>query len=48
MADLKEIHDLGDTGIDGRIRFRQILRKYEGRVWTGFIWLRIYTTVGLL
>jgi hypothetical protein len=45
MADLKEIYKLGDTGIDGRTLLGRILRKYEGRAWTGFIWLRICTTV---
>jgi hypothetical protein len=48
LVDPKEIHDLGDSGVDRRTLFRGVLKKYEERVWIGFIWLRIWTTVGLL
>jgi hypothetical protein len=39
---------LGDTGVDGRIILRWILRKWDVRVWTGSSWLRIGTGSGLL
>jgi hypothetical protein len=36
--------------VDGGIMIKCILKKYEytGRIWTGFIWLRIRTSDGLL
>lgn len=37
-----------DLGIDGRIRFKLILKKQAGRTWTGFMWVRIGTTDRLL
>jgi hypothetical protein len=33
---------------DGRIIFRWILERKFGALWTGFIWLRTGTSVGLL
>jgi hypothetical protein len=36
-----------DLDVDGRL-LEWILYKQVGRVWTGFIWLRIGTSVGLL
>jgi hypothetical protein len=41
----KEREDL-DTG--GRIIIKLILEKYDGVVWTGFTWLRIGISGGLL
>jgi hypothetical protein len=35
-------------GIDGRITLNWELRKWDRRIWTGFIWLRIATKVGAL
>ena len=35
-------------GIDGGIILIWIVRKYDGRVWTGFIWLGIGTGDRLL
>jgi hypothetical protein len=29
--------------MDGRITLRCIIKKQDGRMWTGFIWLRIGT-----
>jgi hypothetical protein len=36
-----------DLDVDGRL-LRWILGTYGGVVWTGFIWLRIWTSGGLL
>jgi hypothetical protein len=36
------------VGIDGRIILKWILRKMCGKLWTGFIWLRIGTSDGFL
>jgi hypothetical protein len=38
----------GDLGVDGRIILDWILGKYGGSVWSGFKWLRIETSSGLL
>jgi hypothetical protein len=32
---------LEDPDVDGRIILRWIFRKWDGRPWTGLIWLRI-------
>jgi hypothetical protein len=37
-----------DLGVDGKMILEMILGKYGGKVWTGFIWLRIGTNGGLL
>jgi len=39
---------LGDPGVDGRIIFRWIFRKWGVEVWTGSSWLRIGTGGGHL
>jgi hypothetical protein len=44
----EEKNYLDDLGVDGRIIREWILGKSRGRVWTGFIWLRIGTSGGLL
>jgi hypothetical protein len=37
-----------DLGIDGRTILEWILGKEGDKLWTGFIWLRIGTSGGLL
>ena len=39
---------LGDPVVDGRIILRWIFRKWDVGVWTGSVWLRIWTGVGHL
>ena len=39
---------LEDPGVDGRIKLRCIFRKWDGRAWTGLIWLRIGRGGGLM
>jgi hypothetical protein len=39
---------LGRLGVDGKILLEWILRKYGGRVWSEFFWLRMRTSGGLL
>jgi hypothetical protein len=39
---------LEDLAVDGKIILEWILKKQVGRVWTGFIWLRIGTSGGVL
>jgi len=47
-GNLRERDYLGDPGLDGRIMLRWIFRKWDVRVWTGLIWLRIGTGGGHL
>jgi hypothetical protein len=37
-----------EVGVSGEIILDWILGKYDGKVWTGFIWLRLRTSDGLL
>jgi hypothetical protein len=37
-----------DLGVDGRIILELILGKQGGNLWSGFIWLRIESSGGLL
>jgi hypothetical protein len=41
FENLKGRDRLEDLGIDGKIMLECILGKQGGRMWTGFIWLRI-------
>jgi hypothetical protein len=36
---------LGDLGIDGKITLQCILKKQDGKVQVGFIWLSIHTYI---
>ena len=45
---LRETDHLGDPDVDGRIILRWIFSKWDVRVWTGSIWLRIRTGGGLM
>jgi hypothetical protein len=45
-GNLKERYHLEDPGVDGRIIFRWIFRKWYVGAWTGLIWLRIGTDGG--
>jgi len=45
---VRERDHLGDTGIDGKIILRWILKKWDVGVRTGSNWLRIRTGGGLL
>jgi hypothetical protein len=44
-GNLKERYHLKDPGVDGRIDLilRWIFRKWDGKAWTGLIWIRIGT-----
>jgi hypothetical protein len=36
------------SNVSGRIILKHVLKRYDGVVWTGFIWLRIGTSGSLL
>jgi hypothetical protein len=40
----KERYNYEDLDVGGRIILRWIVEKYDGVVWTGFIWLGIRTS----
>jgi hypothetical protein len=48
LENLKGRDHFKDLGVDGKVILEWILRKRCGNVWTGFIWLRIGTSGGLL
>jgi hypothetical protein len=45
---LKEEDHSEDLDVDGRIILKWILGKLGGKLWTGFIWLRLGFSDGLL
>jgi len=47
-ANLKERGHLKDLGVGKRIILQHILQKYDWRMWTGLLWLRLGTGGGLL
>jgi hypothetical protein len=48
LANLKGIDHLEDLDVYGRIILEWILGKYVEKLCTGFIWLRIWTSGGVL
>jgi hypothetical protein len=44
LDNLKGRDHFGDLSIDGKIMLEWTLGKYDGRLWTGFIWLRTGTS----
>jgi len=48
LEKVKEREHSEDLGTDCKITLEWILEKYGGKEWTGFIWLRIRTSDGLL
>jgi hypothetical protein len=44
----EEKNNLGDLSIDEMISLKCVFRKQSGRLWTGFIWLRMGTYDRLL
>jgi len=48
LGNLNETCSLKDVGVNGKIILKWVLRKQDGRAWTGFIWIRIGISGGLL
>jgi len=47
-GNLRERAHLGEQGVDGRIILRWFFSKWDFKVWTGSIWLKIRTVGGHL
>lgn len=47
LGNLKETDRLEHIRVDEKIILKWILKDQVGKVWTGFIWLRIRTSNGL-
>jgi len=48
VGNMRVIFHWGDPGIGGKIILRWFFRKWDVGVWTGLIWLRLWTGGGLL
>jgi len=48
LENLKGRDHSEDLDVDGRVILQWILQKYGGKLWTGFMWLKIKTSGGLL
>ena len=48
LGNVTERTNLEDPHVDGRITLKCILKKQDGKAWTGFEWLRIWTSEGIL
>jgi hypothetical protein len=48
VENLKGRHHSEDLGVDVKITSEWILRKSVRKMWTGFIWLKLETSGGLL
>jgi hypothetical protein len=48
LRNLKERYHVDNLGIDGSVLLKGILKKSVGRARTGLIWLRIWTSGGIL
>jgi len=46
VSKLKGRDHLEDENVDGTITLKRILNRWDGSVWTGVIWLRIWQVVG--
>jgi len=47
-GDLREGDYLEDPDVEGRILSEGIFKKWDGGAWTGLLWFRKETSVGLL
>jgi len=48
LENLKGKDHSKEASLDGRIILKWILRKYDGKGWTGCIWITVETSDGLL
>jgi hypothetical protein len=45
-GNLRERDNLKDSGVNGWIILKSIFKRWDGEVWTGLIWLRIWHEFG--